>query len=326
MGSLRRVQSSALQRNPKKIARRGVPDGSLRAISGRSTAGQRLLPGFRRAPPAHSGGGIEIHVPFDEPYKTTYEAGELVYGLGKPRGALMSEHFKLSGPNIRTVDLSTINNYATTGDEKGSLDSKLKYARGWDDPMKKAAREEMDRFNTSLKSHGKYGSAVDWQGTGLKGSERDRAENRAWRQKCKGGLYYACFIAKTHIHFCLEGVNCEQVVKKSFVDREGTPIDVVDKDGKFRAITNAELRWLYRNRDHVEVSSRVQFWRKEADWVACAPPWTGTGEKLWSQYQPRRRHNVHGRAPEDDAPTLIGDREPQPYSGEGVGRKENPYA
>jgi hypothetical protein len=238
-------------------------------------------------------------MPFEKPFKETYDAGELVYGLENERKGLMKK-FGLDGPNMRTVDLTTINNYTTTGNEKASLDSKIQFARG---PMKlseKETRDEIDRFNTALKQHGKYATAVDWEPGKLKGDAASQAENEAWRRKCKGGLYYACFVKQSHVHFCVDGMNFEEVVKKNYV-KEGNPVDVKDSatGAKFRAITNAELRWIYRNRDHDEVKKHVQFWTQNVgNWSTCEPPWTADAA-TWSQYKPSHSKNVHGR--EDDA-------------------------
>jgi hypothetical protein len=46
---------------------------------------------------------------------------------------------------------------------------------------------------------------------------------------------------------------------------KGTPWDQ-----KVRAITNAELRWIYRHRKEADVAKRVQFWSGGAP---CKPPW-----------------------------------------------------
>jgi hypothetical protein len=237
-------------------------------------------------------------MPFEMPYKETYDPGDLVYGLEKERKSLMTK-FGLDGPNMRTVDLTTINNYSTTSNEKSSLDVKLQFAQGMK-LTEKETRDEIDKFNTALASHGKYASAVGWDPGKLKGDARDQAENEAWRRKCKGGLYYACFVKRSHVHFCLDGMNVEEVVKKNYV-KDSTPIDVKDSatGAKFRAITNAELRWIFRNREHKEVSDHVQFWKQESSaWKTCEPPWV-TDSSTWSQYKPVHKKNVHGR--DDDA-------------------------
>lgn len=231
-------------------------------------------------------------MPLEPEYTDKYEEGDLVYGLESERKDLMATKFKLSGPNIRTVSLATINNYATTWDEKQTVDSKVLYARP---PIDEAAyREEIRKFNETLKSHGKYGTAVDWKAE-KSDPLRDTKENEAWRKKCKGGLYYACFVAKKNVHFCVEGMDMPAVVNKTARSKEDNPLDIVEGEKKMRAVTNAELRWIYRNKEHEDVKKHIQFWKKDHDsWAPCAPPWADDA-KLWGSYIPKRAKNVHGR-------------------------------
>ncbi|MBD9355908.1 hypothetical protein [Methylomonas albis] len=263
-------------------------------------------------------------MPFTKPFKDVYDEGDLVYGLGKPRGRLMSEKFKLSGPNIRTVDQSTINNYATTGDEQSAYESKLQYAQGWDDKKQASARKNIENFNSALKDHGKYGTAVGWE-TKEKGLLRDAQENQAWRRKCKGGLYYACFVKQSHVHFCLEEMKLDEVAAKKSTNHDGDLLDIdsTNPELKMRAITSTELRWVYRNRDHGEVQRHIQFWKFNGrEWEPCDPPWI-TDPQPWAQYKPKYKNNVHGRIEDDVRLVGFGTREPQPYSNLGVGRRES---
>jgi hypothetical protein len=264
-------------------------------------------------------------MPFEPPFREKYEVGDLVYGLGKPRAALMKDRFNLAGPNIRTVDQSTINNYATTGDEQSSYENKLNFARGWDDTQKDNARTNVGNFNSELGQHGKYRTAVNWKTTDT-GKVRDAQENRAWRRKCKGGLYYVCFVKQTHVHFCLEEMKLDEVASKTSTNDEGEKLDIDDSNPelKMRAITSTELRWVYRNRMHGEVKRHIQFWKLNnlKKWEPCLPPWV-TDPLIWAQYKPKYKNNVHGRL--DDPLTFMGPRVPQEYSGLGVGMKERPY-
>ena len=58
---------------------------------------------------------------------------------------------------------------------------------------------------------------------------------------------------------------------------------------KQRAVTNAELRWVYRHREFNEVSEYIQFWKKEGSvFVPCTPPWSwSVGGGDWAQYKPK---------------------------------------
>lgn len=62
------------------------------------------------------------------------------------------------------------------------------------------------------------------------------------------------------VHFALDLLNMEEVVKKSYPGETATK----------RVITNAELRFVFRYRDSVKIKNSVQFW---LDKVAVVPPW-----------------------------------------------------
>lgn len=199
--------------------------------------------------------------------------------------------------------------------------------KGFKDPAKQAvlgrlndtvAKSQAERKAALLRPHaelkealesykgGKYKYAIDHKPDPLAADKdlENAKQNSAWRKKCKGGIYYAIFIAKTNVHFCLgesedssgsgtfKEMNYLDVVNKS------DPFDkpATDTSHKFHVITPAELRWIYRNRESSEVQQHVQFWRRDASaWVPCGPPWRDSGqiaEEAWASYKPKSS-NVH---------------------------------
>ena len=139
-----------------------------------------------------------------------------------------------------------------------------------------------------------------------------------WREKSKGGIEWATTVAKKHIHFCIDRMATAQFTKsiteKSFLNvrEEGqdetqfktnksantnsvanntnSPKSAVTVDSftwteKYRNITNAELRWIYRNQKVQGVRDHVQFW---FELKPCPPPWVMGDEavkNLWKAYK-----------------------------------------
>jgi len=187
-------------------------------------------------------------------FKSTYTKGDLFYGLAKPRDALM-EFLKVPKDH---ADGARINSY-DIGDVT--------------DPQQ-ARPQENAAFRKFLLGHQKYGKVV-----GL-----TKYEWRHWRQKSKGGIEWATKEAKKNVHFCLDLMmdpGVQYAITQKCWDNEspkGTPWDQ-----KVRAITNAELRWIYRHSKDADVKAGVQFWFNEKP---CAPPWTDPNlAVLWSAYK-----------------------------------------
>jgi hypothetical protein len=170
--------------------------------------------------------------------------------------------------------------------------------------------EENLRFIEALKGHKKYSSAVSGYTAPRSKKWDDKArENETWRRKSKGGLYYACKVAHKTVHFCLDGLgDFKTTIGKSYAGKagddgiegpEGTtwavPPDRAqnESDRKFRVVTGAELRWVYRNREDADVQKHIQFWLANKPSV---PPWDPgyTGRVAdWSQYTPREKKDIH---------------------------------
>jgi len=190
-------------------------------------------------------------------FRTQYGVGDLFYGLAKQRDALMT-HLNVpfdhaAGARINSYDVGDVSSPA------------------------QARPSENAQFKQWLGVHAKYGKVVDLP---------TNYEWRHWRQKSKGGIEWATKTANKHVHFCLDGMmdpGIMYAITQKCWDNEspkGTPWDQ-----KVRAITNAELRWIYRHRKEADVAARVQFWSNNA---ACIPPWeqgSVLGD-LWNAYKP----------------------------------------
>jgi hypothetical protein len=140
-------------------------------------------------------------------------------------------------------------------------------------------------FVNALSDHPKYQVSVNGEFT-----------NANIRMKDKGGIWWAVNNRK-RVHFVLDGLDIEAVVKKNFAgthDGKGSDQDATETKRKNRSITGAELRWIYRNRDNPNVQKNVQFW---FEYCPVVPPWViyfthdldgnpvkHDGPPLWAQY------------------------------------------
>ncbi|CDG80857.1 hypothetical protein GJA_194 [Janthinobacterium agaricidamnosum NBRC 102515 = DSM 9628] len=106
----------------------------------------------------------------------------------------------------------------------------------------------------------------------------NNTENSILRRKVKGGLYWATSVAKKHVHFVLDGLDMEAVVRKSAsYDNPTGSNNEQSNTAKTRAYTGAELRWIYRNRNNPDVQSHVHFVKEGKP---CPPPWVEYSTKV----------------------------------------------
>jgi hypothetical protein len=120
-----------------------------------------------------------------------------------------------------------------------------------------------------------------------------RRENAFLRAKSKGVLWWATTVALRKVHFVLDYVDMDAVVRKNqahhvgsrdqnFITAEQPQGKAGPGESKYRVITNAELRWVYRHRSLPAVRELVQFWSKGNQ---CAPPWEQFGwARLWRRH------------------------------------------
>lgn len=102
-------------------------------------------------------------------------------------------------------------------------------------------------FREFLRGNQKYKSALDSSGN-----------NQDIRRKAKAGLMWAVSSGR-NIHFVLDDLNIGNVINKQ---HKGKNADMPASGGKpkNRAITGAELRWIYRNRMSENVKNHIFFW------------------------------------------------------------------
>jgi hypothetical protein len=213
-------------------------------------------------------------MPFHPPFREAAKPNDLVYGLAKPR-----TDYRQNCPGFKE-GFDVINNYRITQDDMKNHPE---------------APEREDEFLQHVAQHPKYSSILKkdfdpW------GNPIDLHENEKIRRKCKAGLNWGTHDSQgTHVHFVLDSIGQEDVVKKSYWSSVNGG-DSGTGDLKERAVTNAELRWIFRNRHDPQVAERVQFWK---DMKPTLPPWEiDTLRSTWETYQPQ---SAIGRNPKRPA-------------------------
>jgi len=211
-------------------------------------------------------------MPMEPPWRTVFQKGDYIFGYASSITEFTEQH-KGEGASSKDKiqELST--------DEAEALDGKGKAA-------------DKRSFYEAVQQHPKYkdvlsDSIKDFRAPALAGLKPGPVKNnREWRIKSKGSLYWATMVGKKHVHFILDGIDLEEVVRKTHTDGplhgQDTPLGT-PPELKTRTITHAELRWLYRNKAFDEVRAHVQFWLKNA---CCEPPWE-TNQNLWTNYVPK---------------------------------------
>ena len=212
-------------------------------------------------------------MPFKAPFQHTIGTDDLFYGLARQRDSLMKAKgvFDQRGHKI--------NDYFIGSTENPKNEQEL--------PLNA-------EFKSWLKTHPKYGKAVDLQ---------KPYTWPYWRIKSKGGIEWATTVKKINVHFCLDKMLpldiMQAIVEKTWdhdgefrkINGENLKIDAnggytikVNWEDKIRSITNAELRWIYRNKNNADVQRYVQFWSGN---IPCTPPWDHSDElkELWETYK-----------------------------------------
>ncbi|QYE36627.1 hypothetical protein KZX46_12320 [Polymorphobacter sp. PAMC 29334] len=218
-------------------------------------------------------------MPMDQPWRTAFVPGDYIFGY-----ANVITEFALAHKDEGASDKDKIQELAT--DRAQALDGKGKDA-------------DKRSFLASLEKHPKYGGIVsdsdmDIRATSLAGLKPGPVKNnREWRIKSKGSLYWATMDVKKHVHFLLDGIDMKEVVDKTHtsgpVHGQDTPHGT-DATAKTRTITHSELRWLYRNKVFPQVREHVQFWLAG---VCCIPPWQ-LDSGLWAKYLPKNSVSTPG--------------------------------
>lgn len=210
-------------------------------------------------------------MPFKSPYRNDFQAGDLVYGLAAPRESWLKTHGALMGKSW--IDKFKTNMKFVDSSDTANID-----------------------FITTTLEHPKYHSVIRTE----EHEPSTATKEHAWRTKSKAGLNWAV-TKKIHVHFILDKLNMKDVAKKS--NKVGANVDNptgkagpdVSQENKMRTITNAELRWVYRNRNNPGTQDYIQFW---LDDKPCCPPWEpgwdavkpdeAPGHDAWNDYKPTK--------------------------------------
>lgn len=247
-------------------------------------------------------------MPFVRPYKESFTKNDLLYGLNEQRAIYIKEYQAFKSVDD---DRDYIDSYCITPFEKN-----MNFAQ-----TVKAKRKR--HLIKTIKSDAKNIAAHTTQpfifyiGGRKQGIENPQAVIR----KTKAGLSWAAQCANTsrafQIHFILDSIRMPEVVFKQhkidgnhhsfksfiaeIVDRNNHSVNMatlnynLEYDNsiiKNRAMTGAELRWIYRNRFNDSVQSVIQFWYAGNP---CCPPWEAefdhvSGDSLshlWRLYKPK---------------------------------------
>jgi hypothetical protein len=216
-------------------------------------------------------------VPFKRPFKTEFSDGDLVYGIREKRTSLVMH----LGVRYATKN-GDFSAFPMTVDQLDVDKSKVL-------PQSSAMWKQ---FHKDILNHKKYqtythvtkSGAISDEALQTGGGFSESTVDSAIRRKCKFGLYWT-ITNGFHIHFCLDGLSMAQITRKSFkTDRPlgRKPQGREEARTKLRAVTGAELRWIYRHRNVPAVQQHVQFWENNA---AMGPPWD----------EPERQEIVSGR-------------------------------
>lgn len=127
---------------------------------------------------------------------------------------------------------------------------------------------------------------------------KQEEDPRQTRRKCKSILYWQLIIKGLRVQFVVSGLDLKAVPNKQIcLSSEPGNIQYSEKglsssgDRKESAITDAELRWVFRNREVAQVQKGVQFWKSSTNDryglpIPCEAPWDMEANKAaWKEYE-----------------------------------------
>jgi hypothetical protein len=126
----------------------------------------------------------------------------------------------------------------------------------------------------------KYAESAPFDG------EAKAKEKFASRRKCKSILHWQLIIKQLRVQFVVTGMDLARVPTKEIVTAQGPTqkYSSVPASKEEYGITDAELRWVFRNRNNRLVEQNLQFWNSTPP-VPCAAPWNMTEYKdAWAKY------------------------------------------
>ncbi|WP_258087282.1 hypothetical protein [Xenorhabdus bovienii] len=210
-------------------------------------------------------------MPFFQPFKTSLEPEDLVFGLNTERNKYAIE-YRAFGHLRDKNHFSIIDRYSITPEEITTR----KFLRAQIPPNQESFTQSIENhrkykvLQSAAKDNGKTNFDVDWDKHCLSYTKK------VTKRKCKAGLsWYSLSLNRSCVHFILDGIDMESVIYKHYEQ----------KIKKGTSYTGSELRWIYRNRKDPKVKSCIQFWRNGQP---VLPPWEeGKDAHLWQYYQPK---------------------------------------
>lgn len=204
-----------------------------------------------------------------------YQAGDFIFGLDAAVDNFRHAQGQAAAGTVMVRQLS----------HKQAAVNKFK------DPIKKPLN--LDYIDETL-DHPKYHTIINSAPQG------DIANNQLFRRKSKAGLNF-CVASGRFVHFVMGGLNLREVSEKSYDGTQGgRPEFKLDANDKYRTVTGAELRWIYRHKDHTDVQERIQFWLNNAQ---VCPPWDPQGPGYgtpdgWQAYNPSHTYAANLKTPD----------------------------
>ncbi|PHM69300.1 hypothetical protein [Xenorhabdus kozodoii] len=210
-------------------------------------------------------------MPFREPFKRKFDVGDLIYGLTSQRLKYITNYKPFKGISINThkvgIQAVIIDQYITPVE--------LFLKKNDEEARKNNMKLEINRpysecFSSYIKNHHKYHSSFEFT---------PESTGRIFSRKCKAGLSWITMsngnkelVKDNTVHFILDAIEMKYVVNK------------VKFSAKSTDITSHELRWVYRNRNNINVQKKIQFWLNGQPTI---PPWESPeGKEIWKLYTP----------------------------------------
>jgi hypothetical protein len=200
-----------------------------------------------------------------------YTAGDFIFGLNDAVNTFKATHDGTKGS--LTTPVTTVRQLTNV------IDDIMKFDDGRFD--------QNYAYLDSVLNHPKYHTSVVSRSLDLstKGQVGGEGSNEAFRRKSKGALNWL-ISQKQHLHFVLDKLDMEGVVtKENFKPKPSEP--TTSGGHKYRDVTGAELRWIFRHKDDPNTQEAVQFWLANAQ---CVAPWDQPAFRdLWMRYVPREK-------------------------------------
>ncbi len=208
---------------------------------------------------------------FLAPFTQNLRFGDLIYGLHEQRMNYIRKY-----PPFKSINTS----------QNGVSYSRAVGIDQFIIPAEKALKDWPDRhrymhmtkqlpyhksFTSHISNHPQYRTSY---------KITSESKGRVFSRKCKAGLSWITMsnsdldlVKNNNVHFILDGIDMTYVVNKKKYPEAKTDI------------TSHELRWIYRNRNNINVQNKIQFW---LNGQPTSPPWeSDEGKRIWGLYTPK---------------------------------------